>query len=462
MDVIIFNDFSLYPGLERTMGGYRVANSWRKTTEKVVVIDQLRWILDHHYDRLIDYLGRNIDSDTKFVGFSSTFMKMFDHDEYHISYLRPQQITNEVTPKLVSLVEFVKSKKVAVVLGGFGIESTKIWDTGLFDHWVKDTVYDIHNCTPSFQSSDGFLIGETLPLELSKGCMFKCKFCSHRLLGRKVTDNYIRSEDSIYDELMNNYDNFGVTNYNILCDTFNESTNKLLSVQRAMKRTGINFTFVCYLRIELVHKFPEQISILRDIGIQGAHFGLESLHYPSAKSIGKGLAKDKIYRTLEHCKESWGEDSVLRSTFIIGLPHDTEQTVDDWCTELFCGETPLDTWDVYGLILRDKEDKNPFVSEFSREPEKYGYITGPQGKWKNEHWTYESAQKLAKKWSNRFYKADCMTQQIWFLNSLIGLGYRWKDLARKKRREFLIGPFRDEYVNKAANMKDIYVERILR
>ena len=46
-----------------------------------------------------------------------------------------------------------------------------------------------------------------------------------------MSDKYIRNKDKIFDELMHNYELFGTSNYNMLCDTFNESNEKLLMLK---------------------------------------------------------------------------------------------------------------------------------------------------------------------------------------------------------------------------------------
>ena len=131
-------------------------------------------------------------------------------------------------------------------------------------------------------------------------------------------------------------------------DTFNETTEKLKVVQRAIERTGIQINFWAYIRMELLNAFPEQISILRDMGQKAALFGVESLHDPSAKSIGKGLGREKIRNLLERVKESWGKDSVLHGSFIMGLPFETPQTAEEWVQILIKREKTF----LYNLILK--------------------------------------------------------------------------------------------------------------
>ena len=66
---------------------------------------------------------------------------------------------------------------------------------------------------------------EVLTLELARGCKFKCKFCSFTILG--VRGDYSRCGDSLKEELEDNYNRWGVSNYSIADETINDSPEKL-------------------------------------------------------------------------------------------------------------------------------------------------------------------------------------------------------------------------------------------
>ena len=59
------------------------------------------------------------------------------------------------------------------------------------------TKFNFNELIPSFYLEDTVFQYEVLPIEISRGCRFKCKFCSYPLLGRKPSDDYIRSEESL-------------------------------------------------------------------------------------------------------------------------------------------------------------------------------------------------------------------------------------------------------------------------
>jgi radical SAM superfamily enzyme YgiQ (UPF0313 family) len=73
------------------------------------------------------------------------------------------------------------------------------------DPVTKD--FSIETLDHKFLPNDIILPNETLPLEISRGCIFKCSFCAFPLNGKSKLD-YIRDSQRIKDELIYNYENY--------------------------------------------------------------------------------------------------------------------------------------------------------------------------------------------------------------------------------------------------------------
>ena len=58
-----------------------------------------------------------------------------------------------------------------------------------------------------------------------RGCRFKCSYCNFPILG--VKDDYTRDADDFDTNLRRNYDDWGVTEYIITDDTFNDYVEKI-------------------------------------------------------------------------------------------------------------------------------------------------------------------------------------------------------------------------------------------
>jgi radical SAM superfamily enzyme YgiQ (UPF0313 family) len=463
-DVVLFATSPDIHTPQRTLGVYRIAHLLRQQGFKVKVVDFIYHLLKDHKEHLFLYLEEICSSHTLF-GFSTTFFVEFiETNEIEENLKVPgwrrgylQKVTYEnkqvdIDENLMDLFDFLKTNfdNAKIIMGGYGGASRPIFNQCPIDHWIMgyaeeftvstinqilagDELPKIINVTSAnwnfresgscFDIEDNIFSGETLPIELSRGCVFKCKFCSFPLLGRKPDDKYLKEEDCIFNEMMHNYEHFGTTNYLMMCDTFNESTHKLLNINSAMNRfkreTGESMRYGAYVRLDLLERFPEQIEIMGEMGVKASHFGIESLHYPSAKSVGKGLKTEKIYKTLEKCRDTWPSDAIMYSGFIIGLPHETKETATEWCNILLNRQIPLTCWKLAPLSMeKDISSNVPYLSEFDRNAENYGYDRSG-AEWTNEHWSFSEAKNFAEEWSRKFIDNESYTS-----------GHSWNSVIR--------------------------------
>lgn len=198
--------------------------------------------------------------------------------------------------------------------------------------WPKIVDYDKKGQAPSWNfrrsridyKPESFILpSETLLLEIGRGCRFNCKFCSFSLIGRKRISDYLKFEECLYSELLDNWNRFGTWKYIIVDDTFNDSTEKLRMVKRIVHKLPFQPAFWCYMRLDLIAVNPEHIELAKEIGIREVYFGIETLNKEAGKTIGKGMDPKKITDTLEKCAETWGKDTWITTGLICGLPNDT-------------------------------------------------------------------------------------------------------------------------------------------
>lgn len=364
----------------KTYSGHHIAFLLRQNGFEVDVIDRFGLFSEKELAELA-YRYRGID----YIGVSATFMFKQLASGLNV------ETTDYNVPKLAKLQAFVAMvNPKQVVVGGATIyvpidgaryvqgknQETDIYRA--FDIAIPRYISDIQTLNHRFIDSDYILPRETLPMEISRGCIFNCKFCSFGLRARDKFD-YNRHATLVADEIEYNRDKFGSTNYYFLCDTFNDTTMKLENIANELSRRDLKISFVSYLRHDLLHTFPEQIQILKDMGIRGAQFGLETFNYASGKTIGKGLHPDKVKELLIKLNTEWPE-TMINSIFIVGLPHSTMDEHDstvEWIKE----KKVLASAMFYPLHL-NKDIKD--ASEFSKNAEKYGYHDLEQwgGNWK--------------------------------------------------------------------------------
>jgi radical SAM superfamily enzyme YgiQ (UPF0313 family) len=264
--------------------------------------------------------------------------------------------------------------------------------------------WDFRSSSTTYTDYDMILPNETLNLEVGRGCKFKCAYCSYPLIGQK-TQNYLKHPEVIRKELMENYQRWGTTKYFIVDDTFNDSTEKMQMFADISQSLPFELKFWCYLRADIIAAHPEQIQILKDAGIAETYFGIETFNPKSAKFIGKGMAHERIVDTLYKCKENWGDRSYIAAGVIIGLPYETQasiQTAVDFFQRTDC---PIDLANTFPLSIIGNHDliKYMYMSEMDRNYSKYGYYFPNPNinffNWKKDDNTdinsYQQAEQLA-------------------------------------------------------------------
>ena len=242
--------------------------------------------------------------------------------------------------------------------------------------------------------------------------------------------DYLRNAELIKEEMIFNYENYGTTSYFFGDDTFNDSTFKIETLHNAIISLPFKINFTCYLRLDLLHRYQEQIPMLTNMGLISPFFGIESLNQRSATSIGKGMDSGKVKDfLLELYYDKWKEQVPIYLSFIIGLPYETKQSIEEtfkWVssTDLTPSFQPLS-------IFSD----SLYKSEFEKNIDKYGYnIDANTRQWSNEFFTQQEAEQLAKEYNNKILYKDSRVAS-WFLLTLLNHNLSIDDCKNLKTSE---------------------------
>jgi hypothetical protein len=236
---------------------------------------------------------------------------------------------------------------------------------------------------------------EWLPLEVSRGCAFNCSFCN---FDRRSSFDSYRNPKSIYDEILRNYDKFGVTKYILMDDLYNDSKEKVRDMYNEVwSKLPFEPEWTSYMRLDMIWHDPDSIKIIQDSGAKMGSFGIETLHHVAGKRVGKGLGKDRILNTLEKLKTIWKDDVIRHGYFITGLPDEPETSIletIDWVsnTDLLHSTVYTPLWVTppahKSLVL------NP--STISKDVDKFNIKWISDDNWvNNQGVTFQRAKELA-------------------------------------------------------------------
>lgn len=415
----------------RPIGIYQIANVLRQKGYTVQVIDSFPWLVYRDFEKLLKIFDKYVDKDTLWIGFGSTWFYRIENflnagpraggsDGFMTNNAKDKLTVIKENTRLLNLDEidklkklvYSKNSKIKFVMGGarafsgrrcFAAPLMDCYIEGFADNTVveyteylagkrnslqyivnedksisithdhKGEGFDFINDNFSWHKNDIIHPGEMLPIETARGCIFSCAFCSYPLNGRKKLD-YLKDSNVLYKQFMENYEKYGITDYFFTEDTFNDSPQKIRILHdEVISKLPFQITFSSYMRIDLLNAHRDTIPLLYNMGVRSVMFGIESMNYEANKTVGKGIRKEKILEMGEILKKEWPE-TVLYSSYIIGLPNDGEEEITQWLEEICHPDFAFDISAVYQLVLdKWQHKKNIWQSKFTMNPGKYGY-----------------------------------------------------------------------------------------
>ena len=473
-------------GFSRTMGAYKVAHEIRSAGYTCQVVDFFTKFNDEEIEKIISAF---VGPDTLFVGFSSTFFEYLD-DPGGRTWTLDYPYSHGKMDKLFKSIKKI-NPNVKIVLAGTKTQNLSgqcdAYAVGYCDQAIVEYMKYLQGKNPFFQfetynntmvfygdknagkfnfadstfawhKTDFLAHGETVPIEVARGCIFRCLYCSYALNGKKKLD-YIKDHNILRDEFLKNYYEYGITRYVYADDTHNDSIEKLESMHKIVTSLPFEIEYVAYLRHDLINAHRETASLLRESGLRSAVFGIETLNHEAGKSIGKGLHPEKTKDLLCWLKnDMWKSDVAMSSGFIVGLPHDTPETVREWSKWVLDKSCPIDNFLFFPLYINrvTAPAGGLWKSEFAMSAEKYGYTIGKDGYWKNAYFTKPEAEKLANEISNIARSTDRIRCGGFSLVLSGNLGFEPKNLIGTSRARM-----NEEVLLRRSSYINGYKERLL-
>jgi len=373
----------------RNNGAHRIATFLRSHGWDVEVVDYAEsWPIE----LLKEFVRQRVTKHTVFFGFSS-FFNAWPSD------------FNKFTAFLKKQYPFVKT-----IIGGQSVaktpaENIEYWIDSFGEMAILELVksfvgnsapikYDLQHLGskkliranisyPSFpmdsyqvimEKRDYLQPYEWLGTEFSRGCKFSCDFCNFPILG--VKGDYSRTQEDFEYEMRYNFDNFGIKNYYVADETFNDRTEKIQKFADVTDQLKFKPFFSGFIRADLLISKPESWEHLARLNFGGQYYGIESFNHASAKLVGKGMHPDRLKAGLLSVKEYFDKEIFYRGniSLIVGLPHETKDTWSE--TQKWLGANWLDqAITIYPLDVEDSEfeNSNTNTSKFGKSPERGGF-----------------------------------------------------------------------------------------
>lgn len=229
--------------------------------------------------------------------------------------------------------------------------------------------FNIEDCSFRWHNDDHIQPGESLPLELGRGCIFKCRFCSYPYIGKKKRD-FNKSMACVRAELIDNYERFGTTTYYMLDDTFNADQQRVKDFADMVATLPFKIRYCTYLRPDLLYAHQDSIALLKDSGLSGAYLGVETLDQAAADVIGKPWSGRHAREFIPHLVHNlWKDEVAVQLGMIAGIPPQSYQSVmenNQWCIQNGLHRV---SWHNLGIVRDSFEEHR---SEFDINATSYG------------------------------------------------------------------------------------------
>ncbi|HUV90134.1 MAG TPA: B12-binding domain-containing radical SAM protein [Anaerolineae bacterium] len=166
----------------------------------------------------------------------------------------------------------------------------------------------------------------------SRGCPGGCRFCiKHVSYGHSVR---FRSPENILAEL-ELLAGLGVRSVNMYADLFTVSREQVVGLCELILERGLRLQWTCNSRVDFVD--PEMLRLMGRAGCRWISWGIESGSAEILRRVRKGITLEQVEQALR-----WSHEAGIRNWgyFIVGLPGETEQTIQE--TIRFARRLPLD------------------------------------------------------------------------------------------------------------------------
>ncbi len=153
----------------------------------------------------------------------------------------------------------------------------------------------------------------------SRGCPFKCSYCSKPVFGYKFRS---QSPERVVEEIIYYKKRFGVKEIAFYDDVFTLNKKRVYEIADMMISKNLKIHWTCETRVDLVDK--ELLRHMKDAGCYSVSYGLESASQEILDVINKNV-------TIEQMEEAvrWTREANLQTIgyFMVGSPGETIESI---------------------------------------------------------------------------------------------------------------------------------------
>jgi hypothetical protein len=184
-----------------------------------------------------------------------------------------------------------------------------------------------------YEERDFMMPWECPQIETARGCMFSCSYCNFPIIGQAKDVSV--SKEEFKKQLQLGYEKWGIVNWRVMDETFNDRPEKLQKYADAVDELGYNPWICGFARGDLVVKHREHWDTYIRLGFLGHSMGIETFNHAAGKLVRKGMDPDKLQQGLLEFQSYTDTHAPKRYRaniqMICGIPG---ESVDSWNASL--------------------------------------------------------------------------------------------------------------------------------
>jgi anaerobic magnesium-protoporphyrin IX monomethyl ester cyclase len=195
----------------------------------------------------------------------------------------------------------------------------------------------------------------------ARGCPYRCTFCNQNKPKYRA-----RSAQNFVTEVKENYEKYGIREFDIYDTTFTADKKRVLEICRRIDELGYDLSWTVRSRVDTVNE-----EVLRALSRSGCHtmmYGIESSDPGILKAMRKGFTPDRVKTAVSMTNDAGIE---TLGFFMFGYPGESSQTIEE--TVKLSLELPLEYAQYTVLVpypdteLYDYYRKNGLAEDYWRE-----------------------------------------------------------------------------------------------
>ena len=161
----------------------------------------------------------------------------------------------------------------------------------------------------------------SLPIEVGRGCPFRCTFCSTK--GFFQRHFRFRNTEYVLELIADLHEKYGICRFKFVHDNVTVSKKKMLELCDGIKQLGLDIGWSCSARVDCLDR--ELIDRMAEAGCDGIFMGIETGSKRMQRIIGKRLNLDKVTDVIE-----WISNKAISFTvsFMMGFPDETLEDLE--------------------------------------------------------------------------------------------------------------------------------------